>query len=143
MPVDVVEALGGGRRAKVVVTLGGPTYRSSLASMGGQVLISPSAEHGGKAGVFEALSYSGQRRRAEPIAAAKASDTRVRRVRKVLDELAGGCARAGVGGRPLHLSGEYRGDRARAAGAGPEMPPEPEPIPERQTDERTPPAPDR
>ena len=127
VPDDVVEALGGGKRAKVVVTLHGHTYRSSLASMGGQVLISLSAENRAKAGVaggdqvevdvalddaprtvelppelaeafaadpaakaaFDALSYSNQRRLAEPIAAAKAADTRARRVAKVLGELTG------------------------------------------------------
>jgi hypothetical protein len=125
VPPEVVEALGGGKRAKVVVTLGGHTYRSSLASMGGQVLISLSADNRAKAGVaggdavdveialddaprtvevppelaeafaadpaakaaFDARSYSNQRRLAEPIAAAKAADTRSRRVGKVLAEL--------------------------------------------------------
>lgn len=127
VPDDVVEALGGGKRAKVVVTVGGHTYRSSLASMGGQVLVSLSAENRAKAGVaggdavevevaldaapravevppelaaafaaapaaraaFEALSYSGQRRVAEPIAAAKAADTKARRVEKAIAELGG------------------------------------------------------
>lgn len=35
VPDEVVEALGAGRRPKVVVTLGGHTWRTTIASMGG------------------------------------------------------------------------------------------------------------
>lgn len=51
VPDAVVEGLGGGKRAAVVVTVAGHTYRSSLASMGGQAMISLSAENRAKAGV--------------------------------------------------------------------------------------------
>jgi Bacteriocin-protection, YdeI or OmpD-Associated/Domain of unknown function (DUF1905) len=44
VPADVVDALGGGRRAAVVVDLNGHTYRSTLATMGGRLLIPVSAE---------------------------------------------------------------------------------------------------
>lgn len=127
VPDEVVEALGAGKKPKVVVTVGGHTYRSSIASMGGRFLISLSADNRAKAGVaggddvevelalddaprtvdlppelaealdadpaakaaFDALSYSNQRRLAEPIGAAKAPDTKARRVEKVLAELRG------------------------------------------------------
>ncbi|GAA1058445.1 hypothetical protein GCM10017608_26400 [Agromyces luteolus] len=39
VPAEVVEALGGGRRAPVVVTVNGYEYRSTLAVMGGRHLI--------------------------------------------------------------------------------------------------------
>jgi uncharacterized protein DUF1905/bacteriocin resistance YdeI/OmpD-like protein len=51
VPPEVVEVLGGGRRAKVAVTLGGHRYRTSLASMGGRVLVGVSAEVRAAAGV--------------------------------------------------------------------------------------------
>ena len=51
VPPEAVESLGGGKRAKVVVTVGGHTYRSSIASMGGLFLISLSAENRAAAGV--------------------------------------------------------------------------------------------
>jgi hypothetical protein len=51
VPPEVVEGLGGGRRAKVAVTLNGYRYRTSLAVMGGRVLVSVSAEVRAAAGV--------------------------------------------------------------------------------------------
>jgi hypothetical protein len=45
VPAHVVEALGGGKRAKVNVTINGTAYRSSLASMGGRFLVPLSAEN--------------------------------------------------------------------------------------------------
>jgi hypothetical protein len=51
VPEEVVEALGGGRRAAVVVTINGHSYRSSIAVMGGQVLVGVSAENRAAAGV--------------------------------------------------------------------------------------------
>jgi hypothetical protein len=39
VPENVVEALGGGKRAAVSVTVNGYAYRSTLASMGGRYLI--------------------------------------------------------------------------------------------------------
>jgi antitoxin component of MazEF toxin-antitoxin module len=44
VPAAVVDNLGGGKKAAVVVTVGAFSYRSSIASMGGQFLISLSAE---------------------------------------------------------------------------------------------------
>jgi hypothetical protein len=51
VPDDVVEGLGGGRRAAVVVTINGHSYRSSIAVMGGDVLVGVSAENRAAAGV--------------------------------------------------------------------------------------------
>jgi hypothetical protein len=44
VPPEVVEGLGGGKRAAVVVRIGDFSYRSTVASMGGEYLISLSAE---------------------------------------------------------------------------------------------------
>jgi len=44
VPADVVEKLGGGKRAPLKVTLNGFSYRSTLAVMGGKYLIPLSAE---------------------------------------------------------------------------------------------------
>jgi len=44
VPPEVVEGLGGGKRAPVVVRIGDFSYRSSIASMCGESLISLSAE---------------------------------------------------------------------------------------------------
>jgi hypothetical protein len=51
VPDAVVEALGGGKRAKVAVTLNGYTYRSSLAVMGGRTMVGVSGEVRERAGV--------------------------------------------------------------------------------------------
>ena len=51
VPDEVVDALGAGKRALVVVTVGGHTYRSALASMGGRSMISLSAANRQAAGV--------------------------------------------------------------------------------------------
>jgi hypothetical protein len=51
VPPDVVDALGGGKRAAVTVTIGGYGYRSTIASMGGRFLIPVSAEHREAAGL--------------------------------------------------------------------------------------------
>jgi hypothetical protein len=51
VPPQVVEELGGGKRAKVAVTLNGYTYRTSIAVMGGRYLIPVSAEVRAGAGV--------------------------------------------------------------------------------------------
>lgn len=48
---QVVDALGGGRRPKVVVTVHQHTWRSSVASMGGQFLLGVSIENRRLAGV--------------------------------------------------------------------------------------------
>src|SRR5690242_10641107 len=51
VPAEVVDALGGGRRPKVVVTVNGTSYRSSVASMGGRFLVGVSAENRALLGV--------------------------------------------------------------------------------------------
>jgi hypothetical protein len=45
VPPEVVEALGGGKRAAVTVTIAGYRYTSTIASMGGRFLIPVAAEH--------------------------------------------------------------------------------------------------
>lgn len=45
VPVDVVEALGKGKRPPVRVTINGFTYRSTVAVMGGDYMIGVSAEN--------------------------------------------------------------------------------------------------
>ncbi len=45
IPMNVVEALGGGKRAPVRVTIKGYTYLSTLAVMGGAVMVGVAAEH--------------------------------------------------------------------------------------------------
>src|SRR4051794_32342775 len=44
VPDEIVEGLGGGKRAAVKVTINGYTYRSSIASMDGRMLLPVSAE---------------------------------------------------------------------------------------------------
>lgn len=44
VPPSVVEALGAGKKPKVVVVLNGFTYRSSIAVMGGEFMIGVSSE---------------------------------------------------------------------------------------------------
>lgn len=51
VPDEVVEALGGGRRPKVVAGLGDYTYRSSIANMGGEFWLGVSAEHRAASGL--------------------------------------------------------------------------------------------
>ncbi len=51
VPDDVVEALGAGKRPKVLVTIRGYTYRNSVAVMGGEYMIGVSAENRAGAGV--------------------------------------------------------------------------------------------
>lgn len=127
VPPDVVEALGSGKRPKVVVTINGYSWRSSVAPMGGASWVGVAAAHRGPAGVepgtthdieleldtaprvvevppelaqvfteepalaeaWGRLSYSHQRRLAEPVAAAKGADTRERRIARVVAELRG------------------------------------------------------
>ena len=45
VPLEVLEALGRGKRPPVTVTLGDYSYRSTLGSMGGQFMIGVSSEH--------------------------------------------------------------------------------------------------
>ena len=51
VPVEVVEALGTGKRPPVTVTIGGHSYRTTVARMGGRFLIPLSAENRTAAGV--------------------------------------------------------------------------------------------
>jgi hypothetical protein len=52
IPVEVVEALGGGKRPPVNVTLNGAyAYRNTIAPMGGSFWIGVSAEHRAKSGL--------------------------------------------------------------------------------------------
>jgi Bacteriocin-protection, YdeI or OmpD-Associated/Domain of unknown function (DUF1905) len=51
VPVEVVEALGSGRKPAVRVTIAGHTYRSTIASRGGRYLLGVSAENRERAGV--------------------------------------------------------------------------------------------
>jgi len=51
VPDEIVEGLGGGKRAAVTVTINSYTYRSSIASMGGRILLPVSAEVRERAGV--------------------------------------------------------------------------------------------
>jgi uncharacterized protein DUF1905/bacteriocin resistance YdeI/OmpD-like protein len=51
VPAEVVEALGGGKRAPVRITINGYAYRSTLAVMGGKCMVGVAAEHREKAGV--------------------------------------------------------------------------------------------
>lgn len=51
VPDEVVEALGAGKRPKVLVTIRGYTYRNSVAVMGGDYMIGVSAENRAGAGI--------------------------------------------------------------------------------------------
>ena len=51
VPDEVVERLGGGKRAPVAITINGYTYRSTLAVMGGKSMVGVTIEHRQRAGV--------------------------------------------------------------------------------------------
>lgn len=51
VPLEVVEALGAGKRPPVKVTINGYTYRSTIAVLGGQYMIGVSADNRAGAGV--------------------------------------------------------------------------------------------
>jgi hypothetical protein len=51
VPDEIVQALGGGRRAAVTITINGYTYRSSIAVLGGDHMVGVSAENRAGAGV--------------------------------------------------------------------------------------------
>ena len=51
VPAEIVEALGGGKKPKVVVTVNGFTYRSSVAVMDGKFMVGVSAERRAAAGL--------------------------------------------------------------------------------------------
>ncbi|PSL36457.1 bacteriocin resistance YdeI/OmpD-like protein [Labedella gwakjiensis] len=85
VPPEVVDALGGGKRAAVTVTLGEYSYRSTVASMGGRFLIPVAAEHREAAGLTAGDS----------IAVTLELDTAPRTV-EVPEDLAEALATAGV-----------------------------------------------
>jgi uncharacterized protein YdeI (YjbR/CyaY-like superfamily) len=114
VPADMVEALGPKKRVPVVVTINGHSYGSAIAPYGGSYFLPLSAENrvgagvaadeqpreiavpddlasaldgAGKRAAFDALSYSRKRGIVEPIEAAKASDTRQRRIDKTVGQL--------------------------------------------------------
>jgi hypothetical protein len=128
VPPDVVDALGSGRRPKVLVAINGYTYRNSVAVLGGRYMIGVSSEHRGPARVaagdavdveleldtapreitvpddlaaaldaqpaarrtFDGLSYSNKSWHTLQIEAAKAPETRARRIEKSVAALAAG-----------------------------------------------------
>lgn len=51
VPDDVVESLGGGKRARVLVTVSGYSYRNSIGAMNGRSIISLSAAHRAASGL--------------------------------------------------------------------------------------------
>lgn len=51
VPVEIVDAIGAGKRPKVSVTINGYTYRSSIAVMGGDFMVGLSADNRAGAGV--------------------------------------------------------------------------------------------
>lgn len=57
VPAEVVEALGGGRRPKVVVTLGEHMWRSSIAVYGGEYLLGVSMANQRAAQVSQGEAY--------------------------------------------------------------------------------------
>ena len=58
VPDEVVQALGAGRRPKVVVTVNGHTWRTSIASMGGRYLLGASAAVREAAGIAAGQTYT-------------------------------------------------------------------------------------
>ena len=58
VPDEVVEALGAGRRPKVVVTVEGHTWRTSIAAMGGRFLLGASAAVREAAGLTAGSTYT-------------------------------------------------------------------------------------
>ena len=58
VPEAVVEALGAGRRPKVVVTVDGHTWRTSIASMGGRFLLGASAAVREASGISAGQTYT-------------------------------------------------------------------------------------
>jgi uncharacterized protein YdeI (YjbR/CyaY-like superfamily) len=58
VPDELVDALGAGRRPKVVVTVQGHTWRTSIASMGGRFLLGASGAVREAAGLAAGQSYT-------------------------------------------------------------------------------------
>ena len=57
VPDAMVEALGGGRRPKVVVTVEGHTWRTSIAAMGGRFMLGASAAVREASGISAGQTY--------------------------------------------------------------------------------------
>lgn len=120
VPPEVVEALGGGKRIKAVVTIGDHSYRNSVVSWGEGFMLSFGAEHRAATGLeagdprtveldddfaaalaanasaqefFDGLSYSQKRWFTLGLAEAKQPETRARRIEKYVAMLAEGRAR--------------------------------------------------
>jgi hypothetical protein len=126
VPADLVEQLGGGKRAAVTVTVNGYTYVSTIGVMGGRFLIPFSSDRRAATGIkggdpisvdieldtaprtvdvpadlagaldaagaraaFDALSPSQRKAHVTNVEAAKAADTRARRVDAVVAKLKG------------------------------------------------------
>ena len=53
VPAAIVDALGSGRRPKVVITISGHTWRSRVASMGGRFIVGISAANRAASGIAE------------------------------------------------------------------------------------------
>jgi len=53
VPAEVVDALGSGRRPKVVITIGGHTWRSRVASAGDRFIVGISAANRAASGISE------------------------------------------------------------------------------------------
>jgi hypothetical protein len=124
VPADVVEGLGGGKRAAVKVKVNGYEYRSTVAVMDGKFMLPFSSAHreasgiqGGdkinveleldaaprtvevpkelaaalkKAGVtaaFEATAPSARKEFVRQVTEAKAEETRLRRIEKIIETL--------------------------------------------------------
>jgi hypothetical protein len=51
VPAEIIEQLGGGKRAPVIVTIGTHSYRTTVGVMGGRTLVSVSASHRQQAGL--------------------------------------------------------------------------------------------
>ncbi|MDQ1112394.1 hypothetical protein QE418_001842 [Microbacterium testaceum] len=124
VPPEVVDALGGGRRAAVIVDVNGFTFSSTIGAMGGKSLIPFSADKRAATGLsggdaisvdlaldtaprtveipddlaaalsdagmrakFDALSPSARKAHVTSVDAAKAADTRARRIAAVVAKL--------------------------------------------------------
>ena len=95
VPDEVVEALGAGRRPKVVVTVQGHTWRTSIASMGGRFLLGASAAVREASGHRAGQTYTVSRRARHRAAHRR----RARRPRRGAGGIPGGCRELG----PAHL----------------------------------------
>lgn len=102
VPPDVVEALGQGKRAKVVVSLKGYSYRSTVAVLGGKHLLPLAKEHRVGAGVTDG----------EAVAITLEPDLSLREV-AVPDDLATALTRAGLRAAFNALAFTYRKEHVR------------------------------